>query len=188
MSPLVLAITAAALLLPLSGAAEVIEELTHDTYRVTHAPGRSLTASIDAASPIREEGGVFHGHTYWRIDWQFRWNRSEAGQCAITSTKTTIGLTVTTPLLITADPSTRTTFEKYRERLLIHEDGHVRIARDTAHAIDRSIRMLASQPDCRQLEIAANNLGHRLLEEGNQKNRDYDRATGHGRTQGAWLP
>lgn len=188
MSPAALAIIAATLLHPASTAAEVVDNMIHETYRVVHTPGKSLAASISAVSPIREEGKTFLGHTKWRINWHFRWNKSSTGHCAIISTKTTINLTVTTPELLAADSAARIAFDKFRQRLLFHEDGHVRIARETAKTIDHSIRKLASQSDCKQLESTANSIGHRLLEQGNQRSRDYDRLTSHGRTQGAWLP
>lgn len=173
---------------PPNAAAEVLETYAQDSYRVAAPAGSSLKNSLNRATPIRQNGELFHAYTRWHIDWRFWWNRFDNGRCEITRTTTQLRLTVTLPELGDASTSLRDEFERYRERLQFHESGHVRLARETAQAIDRAIRDLPPQRNCSELEAAANAAAYRLLEAGNQRNRDYDRQTGHGRQQGAWLP
>ncbi len=174
-------------LTPLGASAEVSEQLAYESYRVPHAPGRTLSASIKAVSPFRSEGSIFHAYTAWKINWRFQWQKDGDGLCRISSTTTNIKLTVTTPELISNDPEARRTFEAHKQKLLFHENGHVKISRDAAYTIDHAIQSMPPQPDCKQLGASANALGRQLMAEASARNRDYDRETSHGKTQGAWL-
>ncbi|MBK7145393.1 MAG: DUF922 domain-containing protein [Xanthomonadales bacterium] len=53
--------------------AEVIENLDRIDYTATPRRGQTLRQALDAASPIREEGKLFHGYTKWHVRWNFRW-------------------------------------------------------------------------------------------------------------------
>jgi predicted secreted Zn-dependent protease len=53
--------------------------------------------------------------------------------------------------------------------------------------VEDGIRGLPAQPDCRILEERANALGNRLIGEHESKDREYDRRTNYGETQGAWI-
>ena len=168
-------------------AAEVSETLTYKTYPVEHKSGASLLQVLDAASPIRDEGKVFHGHTSWQVRWRFHWNKVLNAACALTRVETTVSGEITLPDLVSADPEVRREFSSYVESLRRHELGHFRIARDVAERIDQGIAALPPMASCTALQETANQLGKRLLEEARQEERDYDRATQHGRSEGVWL-
>ena len=57
-----------------------------------------------------------------------------------------------------------------------------------AREIDRGIAALPPQPSCGALGGAANALGDQVIRKYNERDRDYDRSTDHGRNQGAHLP
>ncbi|NTV14747.1 MAG: DUF922 domain-containing Zn-dependent protease [Desulfobulbaceae bacterium] len=50
-------------------------------YQVQAANNQSLLAALNAASPIREDGEVFHGYTEWNITWRFVWRHGSNGAC-----------------------------------------------------------------------------------------------------------
>ena len=172
--------------LPLAAQAEVSETVEQRHYTAELRNGASLLAALNRASPIRERGRIFHGYTRWFVEWRFHW-RDGADGCEISQVSTALRVTVTLPRLRTNDADATARFETYVAALETHEMGHVQVARDAARDIDAGLRTLPPSPTCGALEQAANALGHRRLEAARAVERRYDRDTGHGRTQGAWL-
>lgn len=171
----------------LPAAAEFEENLGFRYYESAHRPGMTLLAAINAATPIRQDGAVFHGYTAWQASWRFRWWEEADGRCHITGNRTRLAAEITLPRLTTADPAIRQRFDSYLAALKQHEMEHVRIARDYAQRIDRSILGLPTMRSCQQLERAANNLAQRLLQEAKDAEREMDRQTQHGAKRGASL-
>ncbi len=177
-----------AALLPLSAVAEVSEQLVYGYYTVEQPPGQSLRQSLNQATPIRHDGEVFHGHTNWRVQWRFRWHEDQGGRCRLVQNKTALTADITLPDLARADEPTRRVFGTYLGALKTHELGHYQIARSVARKVDEAILGLPAMSSCALLERTANQLGRDLIAQGNLADRQYDQTTGHGRTQGAWLP
>ena len=165
--------------------AEVVQEDTELPYTVRIAEGQSLREALNAATPIRQDGKRFHGHTAWNVYWNFWWHSEVGGRCRITRVRTRLTTTVQLPQLQGGTASQRAAFERYASALRHHEQGHVQWARGAAQAIDRGIAVLPEAANCTALEHDANALGKRLLAEHVVRNREYDRNTGHGATQGA---
>jgi predicted secreted Zn-dependent protease len=167
--------------------AAVQEQHTQRPYAVHVQPGETLRQALSGATPIRENGKRFHGYTRWNVRWSFRWWREASGSCRITEVTTRLTTEVQLPELRSATAAQRAVFERYERALSRHEEGHVQFGRDAAQAIDRGIAALPEAADCATLEREANALGHRLLREHAQREKDYDRSTGHGASQGARL-
>lgn len=167
--------------------ANVIENDSREWYEVRQASGASLLASLNASSPIREHGIIYHGHTAWQIDWNFRWNTSGSGLCEITSVTTNLSIKMTLPRLSISTPEGAAEFNRYFPALLKHEEGHKSIALKAAQMIDRSIASLRPLPSCQALEKEANRTALALIESLKQQNIEYDATTKHGCTQGACL-
>ncbi|WP_417070285.1 DUF922 domain-containing protein [Niveibacterium terrae] len=164
------------------------ETVSTRTYRVEQSEADSLLQAIDRATPIREDGKIFHGYTTRNIHWNFRWNRASDGRCTLTRNNTQLSAEITLPELVTTGSPARREFSDYVSKLRLHEQGHVQIARSAAQRIDAGIAALPSMSSCPELEKTANQLGQRLIDQAKQEGRRYDEATGHGRTQGARLP
>lgn len=176
----------AALLLACSIAtAEVTEEHAEQPYTVDIQPGQTLRQALNAATPIREGGQRFHGHTQWNVHWSFWWNRDAAGHCRIARVSTRLSTHIQMPVLRTATDAQQARFARYARALHQHEQGHVQFGRRAAQSIDQGIAALSEAPDCSTLERQANALGHRLLAEQATLEKTYDRDTRHGATQGA---
>ncbi|GBG02494.1 hypothetical protein AZSI13_18210 [Azospira sp. I13] len=168
--------------------AEVSEQLSYQHYAVAHRPGQSLLAAINGATTIRQNGEVFHGHTRWNVRWDYRWRFDTQGRCTITSVNTRLESVITLPRLSTADPQVERQFAAYLEPLRRHELGHVQVGRNAARRIDQAIQNLPTMSSCELLSATANQRGSALIEEAKREELQYDQETGHGRTQGAWLP
>ena len=174
-------------LVTLCANAGVTESLVYTRYPADASAARSLLGALNAASPIRENGQIFHAYTRWQVDWRFRWNEKPDGRCRITSVSTRLSGTIQLPALTGGRAALRERFETYLAALRVHELGHFQIGRDAAEAIDRKILALDEMPGCAALEAEANAQAHRTLEEFLRRERDYDVRTTHGKTQGAWL-
>lgn len=167
--------------------AAVLEEHATQPYSVFATPGQPLREALDAATPIREGGRRFHGYTRWNVRWSFRWLRDAAGDCRITQVTTRLATRVQLPELRTATAAQRAVFDRYLRALSRHEQGHVQLGRDAAHAIDQGIAQLPAASDCATLERRANARGRQLLAEHVAREKDYDLSTAHGASQGARL-
>lgn len=173
---------------PATAAAEISETLRFKYYAAEHRPGTTLLAALNAASPIRHEGKVFHAYAGWTVNWQFRWWEESDGRCRLTENHTRLAVEITLPKLSSTEAAARTSFDRYLVALRAHEMEHVRIARNAAERIDRSILQLPAMASCKALEAAANSLGQRLLREAAAEEKRMDQLTDHGSRQGAILP
>lgn len=167
--------------------AAVEEENTQRPYVVRAQPGESLREALHAATSITVGGQRFHGYTRWNVRWTFRWWSETSGRCAITEVTTRLHTEVQLPQLQGASPAQQAVFDRYVRALSHHEQGHVQIGRDAAHAIDQAIHQLPAASDCATLERQANALAHRLLQDHVAREKQYDQRTRHGATQGARL-
>lgn len=167
--------------------AAVIEEHAERPYSVDAQPAETLRQALNAATPITANGQRFHGHTRWNVRWTFRWGHEASGSCRITEVTTRLRSEVQLPELRRATADQRALFERYLPALSRHEQGHVQFGRDAARAIDQGISQLPAAADCATLERQANSLGHRLLREHAEREKQYDRNTRHGASQGAKL-
>lgn len=184
-----LLVAAALCLGNLTAHAEVVDNVRFRFYVVKHQPGETLLAAINRHSPIRQDGQTFHAYTRWQIRWFLRWHEDAAnGECRITTNRTEVNAEITLPELKTHDAQARQRFASYLPALQQHELGHFDIAHTHAQRIDQGILQLPTMTSCRILEQTANQLGRRVLDEAIAAERTFDRLTGHGRTQGAWLP
>lgn len=182
------ALAAALLLLAAQSArSAVLEEHAQRPYAVQPRPGETLQQALTASTPIVVEGKRFRGYTRWHVRWNYRWWREASGRCRITEVTTRLFTEVQLPELRGASAQHQAAFDRYVQALSRHEQGHVQLGRDAAQAIDRAITALPEASDCATLQRAADALGHRLLREHAEREKDYDRTTRHGATQGAIL-
>ena len=172
--------------LPLPCRAEVQENTTYSFYDVT--PGRStLHKAMTAAYPFQKAGEEHHAYTNWHIDWHFDYVPGSGGLCNISKVETTLTETMTLPRLVSATSGAmQRKFDDYLPKLKFHEDGHLKIARDTAHAIDTALSAIRDVP-CDNIATQANDAAQDIFARAVAAEKDYDIQTGHGKTQGAVL-
>lgn len=91
------------------------------------------------------------------------------------------------PKLIRPNALQKSQFERFITALNVHELGHYNLGKEAATVIGARILALPEMSRCEVLETAANNLGEQILNEYRERERQYDAATEHGKTQGAWL-
>ena len=166
---------------------EVRDSLGYTYYTADADPTRSLLSILNASTPIRRNGNLFHGHTDWRVKWDLQWFEKPDGRCKIIKVTTEITGNITLPRLVGANPRHQSQFGRYLSALRVHELGHYDIGKEAATEIGRNILSLPEMSSCKDLESAANDLGYRTLHEYQKKTVRYDDSTAYGKLQGAWL-
>jgi predicted secreted Zn-dependent protease len=167
--------------------ANVNEQFNYDYYTVNAEPNRTLLSVITEASPIHENGHTFHGHTSWYVKWHFHWHQAADGRCRMTKVDTDLTATIQLPRLVNPTASQEEQFNRYLDALRTHELGHYENGKEAANEVDQAILALPEMESCKKLESAANDLGHSILKQHNEKDVQYDAETQHGKTQGARL-
>lgn len=85
-----------------------------------------------------------------------------------------------------ADSVLAAEWDTYIGRLRTHENNHRAIAYRGAREVHRQLKRLTS-PNCSTMSAWANQAAQGVLRRYNERNRDYDEETAHGRTEGvAW--
>ena len=174
-------------LLPGAAMAKAHENLVYSYYEVKARSDQPLSAQLYAASPIKEEGQTFHGHTNWTLQWTLKLSADKSGFCRISSAKTQLHAVVILPKLDGANTQQLASFDRYVAALQQHELGHYKIAEQAAQAIEHKLHAVKGMRNCATLQAYANKNAQRTLDYFNEKNRQYDRETNHGQMQGAWL-
>ncbi|VXC98661.1 conserved exported hypothetical protein [Pseudomonas sp. 8Z] len=175
------------LALPLLAQAEVEDRLQYRYYDVQIKAGDSLREAVNQASTIRQDGQTYHAYTRWNVTWNYWWQEERDGRCRLTLTRTQLLTQMTLPRLGGGDAAQRQRFAQYLQALREHEQGHYRIGQAAAAEIDAALLATPEYPSCAELQQQANQRANAVLQRHAEQERQYDRDTGHGRSQGAWL-
>lgn len=163
--------------------------ISHTYYDVTPTSPRNLLATLLKASPVTSDGKKFIGYTNWWVDWTYT-TRNESGMCAVATVDTQVTITYTMPRLtdsIAIPSAVRDKFVTFHARLMTHEEGHADHGIFAAREIEKAIISLPRHSSCASLSPLARQTADAIIDKYKQKDKDYDRLTGHGRTQGATL-
>ncbi len=167
--------------------AEVVEKFQYAIYKAVANSNRPLYESLNNASPVRQNGEVYHGYTEWSILWQYQFSQDSSGECKITKVTTHLDTVVTLPTLAGGTAKQQSKFLRYYNALKEHELGHYYYGKTAATEIDRKIAQLPKMANCKILESNANKLGDDIIDFYKKKDSQYDATTEHGKSQGAWL-
>lgn len=148
-------------------------------YEVQGADFETLLAALNA------HGGS-HGQADWKLTYQYQ-PRLAGRVCSVGSLTTRLELAMTLPKWSpprNAPANLVARWTRYVNALRIHEEEHLQIGRDFETAFKRSLAV-ASTRTCDELDRNIKSYFDLLLEKHRARDRDYDRDTAHGRTQGA---
>lgn len=157
-------------------------------YTITGASLGEIRRSMDQSRPWKEPANQ-SGLTEWRIDWRFELTPAEGG-CRCSSFTTTTTITNTLPRWrppAETPEELKSAWIRFIKALGEHEDGHSRLALAAVADLHKRIKALGPAPDCDGLRKRINDLAGRVIEENRQREKDYDRRTQHGATQGVAL-
>ncbi len=160
-----------------------------ETYDVNGSNARELRQELDRKGPLFE-GRRFDARTRWWVRWRYDLT-PVAGGCRPTRPQVDLEIVITLPrwrrpASVPEDLAER--WELYLERLREHEDGHAAVAEQAARTIAGLLEDLPAEEDCGSADRAADQAAQAEIGRANARDRQYDRETGHGASQGARFP
>lgn len=177
-------------LAPLAQAAEPVGATVREQHYLVF--GRTIDAiqrSIAERTPVRNAWGAFAGNTKTHYKATYRLVPVGQSGCALTNAAVRAESVVTLPQLApgTLPPAVAAEWRRYYLALRSHEYLHVASAREAARITQQWLAGLEIGGPChaaRPRVRAAIEVQIRSLDE---RDRQLDAVTDHGRSQGAWL-
>ena len=172
--------------------AGIVPEQTERThyYAITGSSARELRDAINEKRPVGKDGKPHDAITSWFVRWKYTTTGSSGG-CAVKSFDVGLDISMTFPQWTNesaAAPQLVQHWRSYYSALVTHEEGHRAIGSGAAADIREAGSKLPSEPGCNELAKAVEKTAGEILERYRQREREYDRDTDHGRTQGARFP
>ena len=156
----------------------------YEYYYINPNTRADILTSLKENSPIYENGKTMYGSSNSDVKWSLKWKHNSQ-ICWITSVNTKVTTTYTLPKLIEGGSGIVSFWDNWYPNLLTHERGHHKLAIDAAEEIERKIRKMPSFSTCDLLEKNANNIVLKSISKLRRLQKDYDKQTNHGETQGA---
>lgn len=159
------------------------------TYPVTGATERQIAESLKHGGILFDNGEHFRGAHVWDLSWNYTYNRDSYG-CRLVTTNVYVASAIALPRWTApprVEPGLTEKWRRYEAALRAHELGHRERAVEHAKKLRDVLRKLRRR-DCDTLKAAVDEAGHAHIREIGRIQDEYDRATTHGRTEGAWWP
>ena len=168
---------------------------------VAPAPGVTVPTSFEpwtmtAATPQafeaeRIEKGPCDGRlacTEWSIEPTFSF-QPDGGQCAVTTIGVKVSVRHRLPTWEPSQPlppSAETWWRRVLPEIIAHEGGHRDLAVETGNRLMAALSALPAEATCPLLVKRARSEATRLIEEGEQRQRDYDAKTERAHRRSLW--
>lgn len=159
-------------------------------YSVTGTDSKAVWQSIAANGPKGDDGKVFAARTDWNLTYRYR-TRIFDGQCKVTGITTRLAVVMQMPRWQDerrAPAELRERWRRYLQALREHENGHRAHGVSATNEVQARIGTLAPRPDCNGFESQASSVANEVIAAYAHRDREYDRRTEHGLTQGARFP
>jgi len=161
-----------------------------DYYKFTGGTVNEMRRSLNR-NGIRQGSMVYHGFANYWIRWRFN-PKMQDGKCHMASVDLEVKNVLTLPRwskpwFSKVDKKAETKLKKYLKALDYHERGHEKISNDGAKTMYAALTKIPPENNCNALLNKANQLARQYMTKIAHKQRAYDAATDHGRTQGAYF-
>lgn len=139
------------------------------------------------ANGLRTASGMpYPALAQWNITYDFR-SQSASGRCAVSSLNTRLQLSMRLPRWTPpagANGELVARWERFMAALRQHEEGHLEHGRSAEREVRAALQAM-SAGDCPTLEARMRERFQQIVDSYSARDREYDRQTDHGRTQGA---
>jgi predicted secreted Zn-dependent protease len=163
----------------------------HTSYFYVDGPSATvLAAQIEQIGPPAADGKRYAGKTKWDVQWKFK-HEQHGVTCEMKKVAVAVGVAQTLPKWRSEKKGVaalKTRWQQFTDALKRHEDGHK--VHGVAAGKEIEAALLAAKPasNCEDLAASANSAADAIVKRYQKLDEEYDRTTGHGRTQGAALP
>lgn len=155
-------------------------------YAVVGTNAQELEDSLRQHGPRDELGAARFAYTDWTVKWA--WKRQDDGTVDPMSVKLTCLATILLPTIESREglsPELSHAWDGFVERTRQHELNHVAHVQQLAPQIHERLHQAARRPggvSVKQAELIVADVVAKIK----AKDREYDSATTHGRTEGTW--
>jgi predicted secreted Zn-dependent protease len=172
---------------------EVIPPVINESYKYYEVSGlceTDLCCDLKQKCFTMKDGKKYDSVTNWKVMWDYGYDRAPQG-CTADSFTVTVDVVFNLPKWVRNGEAPRQLVEKwdrYMEKLVIHEQGHRDRAVAAAKELTKTVAELPPASTCEALDREINSLiqtqKHNLIREQEM----YDEVTRHGVTQGVVFP
>lgn len=169
--------------------AEVILRERFSHYNIQPDTVQHIKLELRKHSPVSRKDKLFHGGTEWKLSPQFSW-KVEKNLCRIKDVVVYLEGIYTLPKMTNRTTSTKELidiFDDYYQSLLIHEKGHQALWLAAGKEISNNLKSMPPHYLCEQLKSQAKTRINEIVVNYQTRNQKYDKATGHGKTQGVFI-
>jgi predicted secreted Zn-dependent protease len=156
------------------------------TYAVSGANGGEVRAQLNRVGPL--DGGDRRTDASTSMYMRWGYDLDRADDCGLTAPHVEVQVTVVMPVwtdVNTASRGDRAEWSRYIGVLASHEAIHERIDVDAAAELAAALARLPRRPTCDEVDASVAQAKNAAFQRMDARNLEYDRATGHGATQGA---
>lgn len=153
---------------------------------------KDIVATASRTSPITEDGKKLIGHTKWDVRWNYQIAKLENNACMLKSHEITAKITYRMPRLVTQNmdkkiaDAVQKNWREYYAALMEHENGHMENGIAAANEINRFFNGIYGEKyNCPSFSEGVEKYPKELVEFFNNRDKEYDKSTQHGMTQGA---
>lgn len=158
----------------------------YEFYDVAPLNRHELRNELMNKSPVQTKGGDFLAYTEWKLHLNYQTSLRKNG-CFLSSATVTLLVTYTLPRLddnYFYDWATQSAFNRFYNALWTHEQGHAESGELAAEAVQTALKHLHAHPACEALREEIDGRFQNILDDFHARDIDYDKRTGHGRSQG----
>lgn len=161
----------------------------NEYYDVAGSSDNELRAAINTRRPKDSDGVQHDAVTNWDVRWTYR-SATGAQGCTLTSLSTRLEVVTIMPRWSTRQAGTmlEQRWNAFVAALERHETEHLQISLRAAQRIHERLSSLDAARTCPLLEESINSTGQALLDQFRAEDKEYDRRTQHGASQGARFP
>ena len=162
---------------------------TEEYYVITGNSEKDLQQAMRENGVRLKDGNVYDSFTRWDLQWDYDYDRSFRN-CSANAFAVTAQVTIRYPKWAKSDdapPSLVAKWEAYLRNLILHESVHRDMVLKAAADLSPAVANLAPADTCDALDRNIQTLVRMRMQRLREDGAVYDRATGHGLTQGAVL-
>ena len=145
-----------------------------------------LLNTLDAASPVKRDGKVEHGHIQHQIGWEFLFN-GRTRQCQVNKLTTTVEIEYTLPRLDSYSEAVKQLWSRWYPHLAEYQRKQGLMIIAAAERLDQQLAALPQVGNCRILKKQAQRIGEQVQGELSLALQQLQQETEFGRTEKAWL-
>jgi predicted secreted Zn-dependent protease len=176
----------------LAASAHAAPQLTerNQNYTVTGRTASEVRSQMDRLGPLSENGKIYDANTRSDLRWIYSNFQTTTDGCQVSSVDIRLAVVYVMPKWADYDSApreVRDSWDRFMERLTVHERGHRDISMQVATDFERDIMSMRKRY-CNEVEKAAEERAREAQQALKDRNREFDERTRHGADQGAVFP